>query len=166
MKKLILILFSTLVFYSSYSQNEKIQSLFIYNFSKLINWPASYQDGDFIIGVLGNSPIANELEKMATTKKAGSQAIVIQKYSSVDAIKKCHILVISPAQSGKISSALIKINGNSTLIVTDTQDGIKKGASINFVIVDNKQKFELNENNISNKGLKVSAELIKLSIIK
>lgn len=148
------------------TSNAKMQSVFIYNFTKLVNWPAAYQTGSFVIGVLGSSPIVAELENMATTKKAGNQTIVIEKYASVDAIKKCHILVIPETQSSKIGAALGKTSGNNTLIVTDTEGGTKKGASINFVVVDSKQKFELSETNANNKGLKVGAELIKLAIVK
>lgn len=150
----------------SQTSNAKMQSVFIYNFTKLVSWPASYQSGNFIIGVLGNSPIVTELENMASTKKAGSQTIVVEKYTSVDAIKKCHILVIPESQSSKIASAIGKTNGNNTLIVTDTEGGTKKGAAINFVVVDSKQKFELSESNATNKGLKIGAELLKLAIIK
>jgi len=151
---------------SAQTSNAKMQSVFIYNFTKLVNWPAAYQSGSFVIGVLGNSPIVAELENMAATKKAGSQTIVIEKYASVDAIKKCHILVIPETQSSKISAAIAKTGGNNTLVVSDTENGTKKGASINFVLVDSKQKFELSETNANNKGLKVGAELIKLAIIK
>jgi len=148
------------------TSNAKMQSVFIYNFTKLINWPAAYQSGNFVIGVLGNSPIVTELENMASTKKAGSQTIVIEKYASIDAISKCHILVIPQSQSSKIASALGKVGGNNTLVVSDMEGGTKKGASINFVVVDSKQKFELSETNAKNKGLKVGAELLKLAIIK
>ena len=148
------------------TSNAKMQSVFIYNFTKLISWPAAYQSGNFVIGVLGNSPIVTELENMAATKKAGSQTIVIEKYASVDAIKKCHILIIPQSQSSKIASAIGKTGGNNTLVVSDMEGGTKKGASINFVVIDSKQKFELSEANANNKGLKVGAELLKLAIIK
>jgi hypothetical protein len=169
MKKICLILVYvcfTIFNIQAQTSNAKMQSVFIYNFTKLVNWPGSYQSGNFIIGVLGNSPIIAELENMASTKKAGSQTIVIEKYASVDAIKKCHILVIPDTQSGKIAAALGKTSGNNTLIVTDVEGGTKKGASINFVVIDSKQKFELSETNASSKGLKIGAELIKLAIVK
>ncbi len=169
MKKIIIVLICVIASFinvQAQTSNAKMQSVFIYNFTKLVNWPTAYQSGNFVIGVLGNSPIVTELENMATTKKAGSQTIVIEKYTSVDAIKKCHILVIPESQSSKIAAAIGKINGNNTLIVTDTDGGTKKGAAINFVVVDSKQKFELSESNTTNKGLKVGAELIKLAIVK
>jgi len=169
MKKVGLILFIIIglgVSTQAQTSNAKMHSVFVYNFTKLVSWPSAYQSGNFVIGVLGHSPIVTELENMAATKKAGSQTIVIEKYASVDAIKKCHILIIPQSQSRKIATAIGKIGGNNTLVVSDTEGGTKKGASINFVVVDSKQKFELSETNAKNKGLKVGAELLKLVIIK
>ncbi len=45
--------------------NHKIHSIFIYNFAKYTQWPTSVQSGDFVIEVLGRSPLADELESCA-----------------------------------------------------------------------------------------------------
>jgi hypothetical protein len=56
------------------------------------------------------------------------------------------------------------VKSKSTLIVTDKAGMAKKGAAINFIYADNKQKFELNKSNIEKYDLKVSQSLVKLSI--
>ena len=43
------------------AQDEKFKALFMYNFTKYIEWPQSKQTGDFVIGVVGGSPIIDEL---------------------------------------------------------------------------------------------------------
>ena len=151
---------------SSQTSNAKMQSVFIYNFTKMISWPEAYQSGDFVIGVVGSSPIIAELETMAATKKAGNQTIVIQKYSSAGAVGKCHILFVPASQMGGLSSAVSKCSGNSTLIITEADDGIANGAAINFVVIDNKQKFELKESNATKRGLQIGSDLKNLAIIK
>ena len=45
--------------------NSKMKSIFIMNFAKLIEWPESYRQGDFVVGVVGNTPLYLELIKMA-----------------------------------------------------------------------------------------------------
>lgn len=148
------------------TSNAKMQSVFIYNFTKMISWPAAYQSGDFVVGVIGSSPIIAELQNMAATKKAGSQTIVIQKYGSAGAVGKCHILFIPASQMGNLGAAIGKCSGNSTLIITEADGGIAGGAAINFVVVDNKQKFELKESNATKKGLQIGSDLKNLAIIK
>jgi len=48
----------------------RAQSLYIYKFTKFISWPEEKAEGDFVIGVFGNSPIFDELKLMASLKKA------------------------------------------------------------------------------------------------
>ena len=49
----------------SNAQIDKLKSVFIYNFAKSTNWPASYKTGDFVIGVLGKTNVSAELKKIA-----------------------------------------------------------------------------------------------------
>lgn len=139
----------------------KMQSVYIYNFTKLVAWPD--KSGDFVIGVLGGGDIVGALKALAKAKKAGSQTIVVKEYGSVGEIGKCNILVVS---KGDVAAAAGKVGGNATLIISDEAGGTDKGAAINFVLVDNKQKFELKKANATSKGLKVSSSLEKLAIIK
>jgi hypothetical protein len=50
------------------------------------------------------------------------------------------------------------------LIITEKSGLAQKGSSINFIMQDNKWKFELNEAATQSAGLKVSRELSKLAI--
>lgn len=148
------------------ASNAKMESVFMYNFTKLVNWPVAYRSGNFVIGVLGNSPIVNELKNMAKTKKAGSQNIEIVTFGSVGAITKCHIIFVPKGQAGNIPSVASKVSSFSTLIVSEAPGAIDKGAAINFVIIDNKQKFELRESNATKYGLTIGAQLRNLGIPK
>jgi len=146
------------------AQTEKMQSVFIYNFiSKFVEWPAADKTGDFIIGVLGDSPIVAELNALAAAKTVGAQKIVVKKFGSAGEISKCHVLYIPSSQAGQLSAASSK--GGSTLVVASSDDACKKGAAINFVLVDNKQKFELKKSNATGNGLKISPDLEKMAII-
>lgn len=165
---IVIVLFNSIVITKEIkAQNEKIQVAFIYNFiSKYIEWPDANKSGDFLIGVLGGSnQIISELNNMATTKTVGNQKIVIKKFNSPAEISFCHVLYIDESKSNELSNVLNKIGSNPTLVITNKEGLAKTGAAINFVIVDNKQKFELNQNNATKRGLKVSADLTKLAII-
>jgi hypothetical protein len=143
----------------------RFHSVFMYNFTKYIQWPSSAQSGDFVIGVIGNCPIQGELEKMATNKTVGSQKIVVKKFKNVSELSNCQMLFIPSADSRDFEAALEKLRGKSTLILTE-KDGLgQKGSGINFVLIDGKWRFELNENATGSAGLKVSKELSKLAIL-
>ncbi|MCH8902853.1 MAG: YfiR family protein [Bacteroidetes bacterium] len=171
MRRIITLFIALACFSSALSQpgakdpNVKIKAIFLYNFTKYIVWPADYKEGDFIIGVLGESSLINELSKMAQTKKVGRQNIVIKKYNSVNEIGKCHILCIPQESSTSLNEVIKKLNGNSTLIITNKEGLAKKGAAINFKVEASKQRFELNTANATKYNLKVSANLSALAIV-
>lgn len=133
------------------------------NFTKLVEWPQSYRQGNFVVGVVGESPLYNELVKMSKTKKIANQSLEVKKYSSADDIDKCHIVYISRNKSETISSVLKKVKSNSTLIISEKQGLVDQGAGINFIIKDNRQKFELNKKNVEKYKLKVSSNLEALA---
>ncbi|MCG8318909.1 MAG: YfiR family protein [Cytophagales bacterium] len=143
----------------------KFHSIFIYNFSKFIQWPAAYKKGDFVIGVLGNSPVTRHLRSMAASKKVGSQRFSIVSYKNPGDIQRCHILYIPTEQSSMLEECKANLTGTATLIITDKPGLGKDGSGINFLIVDGKPKFELNKSAAEERNLKVSTELAKLAIL-
>ena len=132
MKKLLLILASLICFQKAYMQTSipQAQSLFIYNFSRLIEWPASYRTGDFIIGILGTGDIAFELEKYTKGKKVGAQNIAIRKYKALEEIQQCHVLVVPFSKTKQMTEIINALNGKSTLIILDLPQGVYAGKSI------------------------------------
>jgi hypothetical protein len=143
----------------------RIKAIYIYNFTKYIEWPADYKEGNFVIGIYGtNAPLLSELNKMAASKMVGSQKLEIKNVFSASDASQCHIIYILTDNSGQISEVITKIKGKSTLVVTDKAGMAKQGAGINFSIVENKQKIELNKANIEKYKLKVASTLVEMAV--
>lgn len=168
MKKLAIIFCSVVVLCSSFKlagvdTNSKMKAIFIMNFTKLIEWPVQYREGSFVVGVVGDSPLYSELLKMSKTKKVANQSLLIKKFRTSSEITKCHILYVSREKSDALSSVVKKVKSNSTLIITEDQGLVDKGAGINFIVKNNRQKFELNKKNVEKYKLKVSSNLEALA---
>jgi hypothetical protein len=166
-KKIAIILVSLLILNSGFKvavdTNSKMKAIFIMNFTKLIEWPQPYREGNFVVGVVGESPLYVELTKMAKTKKVANQSLQIKKFSNIEDINKCHILYVSQNKSEEISSVVNKLKPHNTLIITEKQGLVEKGAGINFIVKNNRQKFELNKKNVEKYKLKVSSNLEALA---
>jgi len=162
---LICVMMTVMSFQKAFAQKEKYHSIFIYNFSKYVKWPDAVSSGKFIIGVMGSSTIQSELKEMAASKQVNGMAIEVKQCNSVADIKGCHILYISASESGKLDQVVSQAQSQSVLIVTDKPGLAKQGAAINFVEVDGKIKFELNQGSAESHGLKVSGSLTSLAIL-
>ncbi len=153
----------------SYSQdvNYRSQSLFIYKFTKHIFWPENYTQNNFVIGVYGNSPIVNELNTMASLKKAAKgQKIIIKKIKSLEDISKLHMIYIVSSKSRDLMKIVEKIGSKPTLIIAERGGMARKGACINFMVMENDVlKIEINKSQLSKQKLRISQSLLKLGFV-
>jgi hypothetical protein len=146
------------------AQNEKFKALFMYNFTKYIEWPATQRSGDFVIGVLGNSSITAELRTIAGKQKVGTQNIVVKTFSSISEIEECNILYLPPSKSMLIGELASKLSGKPMLIISDKNGLASQGAGINYIMDGDKLKYEINKGSIEKRGLIVSNALLALGI--
>lgn len=147
--------------------NYKSQSLYIYQFTKYITWPAEARTGDFVIGVYGNCPIQKDLELMAALKRAGSgQKIVVKHIRSLDELDGLHVLYLASSKSRDLRSILERLEGKPTLVVAERGGLAKKGACINFITLDNDSlRFEINTDTMKAHQLVMAEELLKRGYI-
>ncbi len=101
---------------------------------------------------------------MAAIKQVGNQKLEIRISNTIDVNLKPHIIYILNDASDLLKEVALKFKGKGALIVTEKNGMARAGAAINFVAVDNKQKFEYNKNNAVSAGLKTSDELKNLAI--
>jgi hypothetical protein len=166
MRKGLLVLLSMILAINSYTQTgiPKAQAMFIYNFSRLIEWPATYKSGPFIIGVLGSSSTFDELESFVNGKNVGTQPISVVKFTSTADISTCHILFVTFSKTKELPNILPKIMGKSTLVITEKNGAIEDGAAINFIILEDKLKFEFKPNNATKYQIKISSKLNEMAM--
>jgi hypothetical protein len=149
----------------AFGQSYQLHSVFMFSFTRYVQWPDEYNQGDFEIAVLGDSPILTDLKKLAETKKVGDRPIKITRLNAPSEIKKCHILFLPADKSTQLSEVLTKVGTNSTLVVTEQPGLATKGSSINFVMKDGRLGFEMNQGVMNKQKLKASSELTRLAIV-
>ena len=152
--------------FHAWAQNAyAIHANIIYRFTKYINWPDDKKTGDFVIGVIGDTPLYDELKIFISNKTASGQPFVIKKYSTTASTYNCHILFVGDNESGSIKRIAANTAGTSTLLVTESEGLSRKWSCINFVIVDDRLKLEINKSNIERRSLDIASELLNLGII-
>ncbi len=142
-------------------QVAKYKAVFTANFIRYIGWPEAAKQGDFVIGVIRDKEMVDHLKNVSKGKKFGFQDIVIKEFRSPAEVSYCQVLFIpSNINLGKNASTIInKLGGKNSLIIAEKEGATKYGAMINFVIRDDKLKFEINKANASRFGLQVSSKL-------
>lgn len=163
---LVVIIFS----FTSFRQKDQVKeynlkAAFIYNFTRYIEWKPTSDQNEFIIGVIGSSPINDPLAEIVKTETVDSKKIVIKQFSKPADITFCHILFIPQNSNFALDDILTKTTGKGMLIISEKNGYAELGTAINFVIVNRKLKFEANVKAINAAGLTASSQLLKLAII-
>lgn len=158
--KIILLTLFILASQHAWGQNDKFKALFIYNFTKYIEWPAGTSP-NFVITVLGECPITTELSSISKVKKVGQLSIEVKKANSVADIGESHILYIPNSKNRFFNEITAKLQGKNVLIITDELID-KSHININFSIREGKQSFEISKAKLESHHLKVNSGLLLL----
>jgi hypothetical protein len=159
--------FSHLFFFSKsaraqYEMNYAVQANIIYHFTRYIDWPTIAKTGDFVIGVVGDTPLYDELKRTMKNKMAGDKKIIVEKYLSSKIKFDCHILFIGEEESHNIKRISAMTANDPVLLVSEQPGLARKGACINFVVVNQRLQLEINKNNITGRKLNIASELLQL----
>lgn len=147
----------------SKAQDEKLKAIFIYNFTRYINWPQ--KPGNFVIIVLGKSGIYEEIEGIASKKMVGSATIQVKTANSPEDITDSHIIYIPLSKMNLLPLIVQKTREQHVLIITEKEGSCNAGSAINFYSREGKMGFEISKENLESCGLGVSAELLRLGTV-
>ena len=140
-----------------------VKAAYIYNFAKLIDWPSANKEGNFIIGVYGTSNVYKELINKYSTKRIGTQDIEIRKLSDSPDVGSVHVLFVAHSNSKDLKAILNNLEFEPVLVITEMDGAINTGSVINFLVIDNNLKFELNVSEAKNRQLIVGSRLKDLA---
>lgn len=148
--------------FSQTSNVYKVQSLFLYNFSKHVKWENSGNE-TFTIGVYGNPDAYAEIKKNLESKSIWGKNIKVVDITSNQELNNCHLAYIPKSDKKKILNLIGSTELSNTLLVTE-DDLMNDGAAISFVFEQSKMKFKISKAKIEQVGLKVSSTLISIGI--
>jgi hypothetical protein len=160
-----LVMISSAAFAQESRPMHEVYSMMVFNFIKYVQWPDHDKSGEFVIGVIGNTEMFNTLNTWYGGKAKGTKTYVVKKFNSAAEVNDCHVVFIDKTKSGEFENVKNKVNGKGTLVVTDKNGLGEKGSCINFKTVNDKLRFELNQQAIETSHLKVSGALSSMAIL-
>jgi len=143
----------------------EVYSMMVFNFVKYVQWPTGDNSKEFVIGVVGNNDIYHTLTTWYAGKAKGTKTYVIKKFNNAAEVTDCQVLFIDRSKSSEFEAVNSKVKGKGTLVVTDRNGLGSKGSCINFKTVDDKLRFELNQQAIEASNLKVAGALTSMAIL-
>jgi len=148
------------------SKEYQIKAAFLYNIPKFVEWPATSfatASDPIVIGLFGNSPFGNQLEIIVKDRKINGRDIVVKHITKVDDVKTLHVLFLSAADDQQFATIKAVIQNSPVLMVGESTKFADAGGTVDFVLVGDKVRFEINMAAAERAGLKISSQLQKLA---
>jgi hypothetical protein len=140
----------------------QVKAGFLYHFAAFVDWPESTPTDSIVIGLLGGEEVEAELARIVASKRAG-RSITIRRVQPGDALGGIHILYVGAGESQRLERVVAAVRGTPTLVVSDTAEGLERGATINFITADRVQ-FEISLDSAHKGGLRVSPRLLSVAV--
>lgn len=140
----------------------QIKAAFLYNFTKFVEWPPesfSAPDSAIVIGVLGEGPFGEELEKVVRGRRVNGRPIAILALPAAGDAGVVHVLFVPDGAEARFDGE----TAAGVLTVGDSDRFAALGGMITFVPEADKVRFIINLEAAERAGLKVSAQLLKLA---
>lgn len=143
----------------------QIKAAYLYNFAKFVEWPSAAFGGPsdpFRICILGDSPFDQNVEIALSGRRVQNHPVHVIYPDSTAQSRRCHVLFLSPSESGHMKAIVADLRSSAVLTVADTPGFIGAGGMIRFFLEDDSVRFEMNPLPASQAGLKVSSKLLVL----
>ncbi len=113
----------------------------------------------------GADPFGPLLDQIVGGQRVGARIITVHRLTKVEAGASCQILYVGGGKGQSTTEALAAVRGAPVLTVTDASlrgNGAK--GVIDFVIKDNRVRFEIDDQAAARNGLNISSKLLSLAV--
>ena len=150
------------------SSEHVIKAGSVYNFAKLVEWPAAVapKGQPLIIGVLGNDEFADVLNRTVNGKKIDDRVVVVKRIKGKE-LKECgcHILFVDASENARTDEIVQFQNAASVLTIAEAPDFARRGGVVGLTLEDNKVRFVVNVDAAAQASLSISSRLLALATI-
>lgn len=142
----------------------KVKAAFLYNFTKLVEWPTNTFADDatpLVIGVLGKDPFGKDLDNLVAGRTAKNRPVQIVRFTSIEQITNCQVLYISESERRKLDSIFEALHNRPVLTVSDLK-GFESRGMITLVKSNANINLRINLEATRQARLQLSSRLIRL----
>jgi hypothetical protein len=144
----------------------QVKAAFLYKFGGYVTWPSSAfarPDSPIVIGIAGADLLADEIVRLVAGRTIGKRPVAVQRLQRSDSLDGVHILFVASTDSKRFAELLTLAQGRPVLLVTESERGLPAGSAVNFVVADNRVRFDVSPAAAEHQGLKLSALLLSVA---
>jgi hypothetical protein len=142
----------------------QVMAAFLFKFGQFVVWPSGmFDDGDrpLVIGVIGADDIADDLRQITPGRRIRGHPVTVRRIEAGESVT-AQILFIDSSRRRQVRPLLDILRGHPVLTVTANQNRDNMGI-INFVVINNRLRFDIDLDAAKLAGLSISAQLLQVA---
>lgn len=139
----------------------QLKAAFTYRFAQFTQWPPPPLK-DFNYCVFGNAELLDAFRAL-THKPHGGMNVTLTVLSAPPQPGQCQLLLLSLPDRSELTRWRTALGDDPVLVVSDTPEGFRAGASIALVQEPNGLSFRINLTEAKRRGLTLSSQMLKLA---
>jgi hypothetical protein len=147
------------------SAEARLKAAFVCKFGNYVEWPdaAKRSDEPFVIGALASDSVVRELTRAAAGQVVNGRPIAVKRLLRGDSLEGLAVVYVGRTESERLAEVLVSARGRPILTVTESDAAGGDGGMVNFVVVEDRVRFDIALPAAERSSLKISGRLLALA---
>lgn len=144
-----------------------VKAAYLSKIGLFVEWPKSAftsPTSAITVCVSGENPFGDALDKVVEGQRVDGHPIQVRYLKIVAENSGCDILYAAGSGAQSVADALTAVNGSAVLTVTDAASDDHAVGIIEFVVQNNRVRFNIDEQAAARNGISISPHLISLAL--
>ena len=141
----------------------QVKAAYLYKFAGFVEWPDgsfARPDAPLVIGVAGADALAEQLEQSVAGHSINGRAVQVKKVRRGEPLAGLHVLYLGVLDKPVLQEMLAASRSLALLTVSDSDEVYAMGSMINFVMADDKVRFDVALKPVALAHIRISARML------
>lgn len=160
------LLLSGKIFAEATPSEHEVKAAMLYKFLSYVEWPPAAFETEYEpyrIGIIGSQALENELRRVTEERTVNSRPIEIFTIRQSSRIDNAHMVFVGQLAENILPSLSNLAEKDCFLVVTENNDGITGGSTINLRVINDRVGFDISLAIANKCRFKFSARLLSVA---
>ncbi|MGJ9417687.1 YfiR family protein [Massilia sp. CMS3.1] len=146
---------------------DAVKAAYLHKFRHYAEWPGKRHLGVepvAVIGLVGADDVADALLQMGGASTRPGTPIEVRRLRLSESPRGINVLYVSAAYWPRAQALVEAAAAQGALVVSESEGALNNGSMLNFRIVDERLRFEIDLDTAERAGVKLSSQLAALAL--
>jgi hypothetical protein len=152
---------------AEHTLEQRVKAAFLYRFTEFVTWPdAAFArpDTPFVMAVVGpgSEDIGENLRAITAKHEIAGRPIEVKRVGAAEPIPAAQVLYVAGNDLNRLRE-IVRNAPRYALIVSEAESALEHGSVINFVVVQDRVRFDASLESAEKRGLRLSSRLLAVA---